>query len=304
MYKKTCETCSIIFETNYHSSKYCSEQCKYQECFICGTFFKKPNGTRKQKTCSKKCMGVMLSAENNPNFNNKWTEEQKENQSLLIKSKFDDEYREKCGSANRGKKFSKDRIYNMHGNRKRESYTGPKGGHTDVTKKLIGIKSKEKFSEEYNQKIRKIMEEKNKWIPLSDKKDYDIYFTESNWKYRMFDFLVEDYPIINELGVFNTKTNKKGVVRDHAFSRKSGCALKVFPNILYHPENCNIITHAKNISISSKKEDDIISLEELFNKIRNTKYNWIEQKETLLSIERYENGERWSRRKEVKCESD
>jgi hypothetical protein len=136
-------------------------------------------------------------------------------------------------------------------------------------------------------------------LPLSEKTDYQIYFVESDWKYRMFDLMVESFPVINEIGVFNAKSNPTGVVRDHTFSRNSGFRLGVFPNILYHVENCNIITHSKNCSISAKKQDDVITLDELFHKIRHTTYYWPEQKDTLKNIEGYENGERWSRRKEV-----
>jgi len=44
----------------------------------------------------------------------------------------------------------------MHGHRTKESYSNPR---SDETKRLIGIKSSEKFTNEYKIKFRKTMEE-------------------------------------------------------------------------------------------------------------------------------------------------
>lgn len=226
--------------------------------------------------------------ENNPNYGNFWTDEQKRKQSDLIKSKVDDKYRLKCGSANRGKKFSKERIAKMHGGRTKESYQTPK---SKEHKKKIGIASKKKWTVEYKLKHRQKMEALGHWIPLEEKTDYQIYFKESDWNQRMFDLF--ESGILNENGVFNPFTNSKGVVRDHKFSRKSGYILKVPPEILRHVENCSIILHADNVS---KGQADSMELEELFDRIKNTQFEWHEQDLCLSLIEAYENGKKWKRR--------
>lgn len=304
--KKTCSGCGNTFETKYKHSKFCSEKCRYTPCIICNKPIR--NLTRRRKTCSKKCQGFLFKetfkGENNPNYGNNWSDEQKAQQSLIMKSKVTDDFRFKVGSANRGKKFSKDRIKRMHENRTFESYSHP---HSDKIKKIIGIKSKEKFTDEYKKKHRKKMEKIGAWISIEDKSDYNIYHKESNWNNPIFPILYEDNKnIIKKHGIFNAYTNTRGVVRDHAFSRNSGFALGVFPEILRHIENCQIILHSDNVKkhISAKIPSDSLTLEKLFDKIEKTKYtDWAEQDICLQRIKEYRNGKRW-KRKEAKCVSE
>lgn len=266
------------------------------------------NPRRDRKYCSYKCKGVYqkqnLTGKNNPNYGKKWSEEKRKLQSEIVRSKVDDEYRFKAGSANRGKKFSKERIERMHGHRSFESYSRP---HTKESKEKIGKKSKEKFTKEYNKKYRQKMEEIGKWIPLENKPDYEIYFKESDWIQPMVDDLYKECKdLIESNGFFNAYTNTKGVVRDHAFSRKSGFDLRVFPEILRHIENCQIILHSDNVkkNFSKNIDSDSITLEKLFDKIENTQYtNWEEQEVCLAKIKEYRNGKRW-KRKEAKCVSE
>lgn len=278
-------------------------------CLECSNeYYVKPSLQEKSKFCSLTCKGKHQSknftGNNNPNFNKKWNLEKKKLQSEIIKSKVNNDYRFKSGSANRGKKFSKERVERMHGHRIFESYSRP---HTEASKEKIGLKSKEKFTEEYKQKFRKKMEDAGQWITLDKKTDYEIYFKESDWIKPMFDCLYnENKDLIESLGIFNAYNNTKGVVRDHAFSRKSGFELGVFPEILRHIENCQIITHSKNVkkNVSKNINSDSITLEELLDKIKNTKYtNWEEQELCLAKIEEYKNGKRWNR-KEAKCVSE
>ena len=98
---------------------------------------------------------------------------------------------------------------------------------------------------------------------------------------------------LNKHQVFNCRTNKTGVVRDHIISKITGFKLLVFPQILRHPCNCQIITHSEN---SSKRSKMIIKLEDLFEKIIYYTGNWKEQQQCLLLITRYKNGDRWSRK--------
>jgi hypothetical protein len=181
-----CLNCKQLFNSRRSKQKFCSKKCREtfaKECKICGTFFQvHPSTIDRRHYCSKKCQSVgykeSMVGENNPNFGKKWAQEKRKEQSVLIKSKVDDEYRYKAGSANRGKKFSPERIQKMHGHRNSDSY-----GYnaSEETKKKIGAKSKEKFTEEFNIRHRKTMEGLGYWVPLAKKTDYEIYFKEADW---------------------------------------------------------------------------------------------------------------------------
>lgn len=306
--KKKCFGCYEEFETNYPQKKFCSKKCKQTPCIVCGTLMDNP--TRNKKTCSYKCKGLYqkkhFHGENNPNFGKKWSEEKRKNQSDLVKSKIDDEYRLKAGSANRGKKFSKERIEKMHGHRGPETYGVFGKGHSEETKKVIGEKSREKFTNEYKQKHRDIMEASGHWIPLNEKTDYEIYYADCDWICKMFDITENASEMVKKHGVFNNKHNKKGVVRDHIVGRKYGYEHGIFPEIMRHPANCRIIKHNENVSKGQKgkgRPDADISIEELFDRIINFNGYWLEQDKCLDKIEEYKNGKRW-KRKGGKCVSD
>jgi hypothetical protein len=251
---------------------------------------------KKRYFCNKQCDSEFNTGENNPNFNNKWSSIKKEEQSKIIKSKVDNEYREKAGTANRGKKFSKERINKMHGHRTKESYSRIP---SQETRRKIGEKSKLKFTPEYNKKIRKKYEELGIWTPLELIEDKKIYFKSSNWIDRMFDLITDpvQLKLLEEKKVFHSKKNSKGIVRDHIFSRNTGFANKVFPEILRHPCNLQLLTHSENIKKKKTRylDSDGMTLCELFFKIRNYEGKWKEHNLVLSLIERYENGERWSR---------
>lgn len=268
-------------------------------CNNCGnTIERYPSQVKKRNKffCDKICDSEFNIGSNNPNYGNKWSEEQRFAQSQLIKTKVTDEYRQKAGSANRGKKFSKDRIRGMHGHRTKESYSRLL---SEETKRKIGQKSKEKFTPEYNKKIRKQFEELGYWIPLENLDDKIIYYRLSDWIDKMFDLVEneEQLKLLSEKRLFHSKKNSKGVVRDHAYSRHSGFINKVFPEILRHPCNLQIITHSDNVKKRRGRyiDADVITLNELFKKIGCYKHYWKEHKLVLSLIERYINGERWSR---------
>jgi hypothetical protein len=265
-------------------------------CFNCDKkFFKYIRKEQKRFFCCKSCEGEYNKGENNPNWNNKWSEEKKNQQSELIRSKVDDDYRKSCSSANKGKTFSPERCRNMS-----IAHTGLKHSpHSEERKRKIGIASSKKFTNEYKIKDRKKREELGYWIPLEDKSDIEIYYKISQWIYKMFDYITDEQQLylLKILGIFNARNNKKGIVRDHMYSRRSGYENKVFPEILRHPCNCQLITHSQNIKKKKSRyvDADIITLEDLFLKIKNFKIEWIEQDKVLVLIERYENGERWIR---------
>ena len=234
--------------------------------------------------------------EKNPNYGTIWTDEQRETGSIITKKRYDDpEYRYNIGKSNRGKTLSKEIRQKMSDGSKGKG-TGPR--HSEESKREIGKRSSERFKDPiYVEKYRKTMEERGHWIPLKDKKDIEIYNKESNWIDRMFDLIIDkdQLNLLSECGVFHSTKNSKGVVRDHIYSRKSGCYNKVFPEILRHPCNCQLLTHAENISKSqsnSKLSDDI-TLYDLFDKILDYKCGWEEQNKVETLIEEYKNGKRW-----------
>lgn len=257
-------------------------------CKICNSSFS--TYRENSKTCSNECKSLYQTGINNPNFGKKWTSERKENHSQLIKNKFitDSEYRHKTGSANRGKKFSADRIFAMHNDRSKDSYSHK---HSENTKKLIGLKSKDKFTDEYKINHKKNMIAKGHWIDNNDKSDYEIYFNESNWVEPMWNFF--KFP---ENGIFNIKNNIKGSVRDHILSRWDAFNLGIWPELIRHPANCQIIKHSTN---SSKRKKSHITYDELKNKILSFDSFWFEQQLCLDRIKQYDSGIIWKRKEVV-----
>lgn len=259
-------------------------------CSECGKSFM---DKRRVKIC-RVCRGNKMRGENNPNYGKRWSKEQRERQSKTMKSIIDDNFKYLAGSANRGVKFSQERIEKMHGHRTKESYGAGKPKTEDHREKLA-ITSKERFTVDYKAKQRKVMEERGYWVPLNQKSDYQLYFKEADWIDQMFNLF--ESILLTEYGVFNAYNNTNGVVRDHKFSRSSGFMLKVFPEILRHPENCDIILHGENVRKHHNKntKTDSLSLEELFDNIKNSSFEWKEQKLCLKLIKLYEQQHRWKR---------
>lgn len=161
--------------------------------------------------------------------------------------------------------------------------------HNEITKKIIGKKSAEKFTEDYREKY---YYSTKKWIRPEDKSDWEIYQQSTNWKRSMWN-LAKDVHLVREHKIFNPKSNPNGCVRDHIISRKFGFDNKVFPEILTHPENCQILRHKEN---SKKQETCGLTIDELFDNIENTDISWPEQDIVVNLIQRYRSGERWERR--------
>lgn len=266
-------------------------------CISCGN---KILAYGQRKFCNKFCESVGNVGSNNPNYRNKWTEEQKETQRQLVKSKVDDEYRKKCAKANKGKKFDENRRKRMSLGKQKWYFENSPVPMSEETKKKIGLKSAAKFTEEYKKKHRNTWEKLGYWIPLEQKTDKQIYYMLSDWTERMFDriFCTQQLKLLNECGVFHSIKNKNGVVRDHIYSRRSGLENGVFPEILRHPVNCQLLTNVDN----SKKRRGInrtgdgIELTELFRRIKEYDIDWPEQDLCLSLIKEYENGKRWSRK--------
>lgn len=204
----------------------------------------------------------------NPNYNKRWSLEKRENYSKnkIEYFKNNPEARFLSGTANRGKKLTKEIVFKMHSNRTKESYSRL---HTLQSKELISQKSKIKFTEEYKKKHRKIMEERGHWIPLANKPLLDLYQKESNWVVSMYDYVIVDNTI-------------KDKVRDHIIPRWVGFKFNINPIIIRHPLNCQVISRSYNITkgFKDRKIDDLIwqqSLYKLINDIIDYKSDWIEQ---------------------------
>ena len=93
-------------------------------CTYCQKEFYRYSSTVKNQNrvfCCKehysKHLETSMLGENNPNFSNKWNSSQRKNLSEQLKKRFEDpQARWNAGKANRGKKFSKETIQNMHKN--------------------------------------------------------------------------------------------------------------------------------------------------------------------------------------------
>lgn len=279
-----CDNCNKQFNKRLYidvsknpKNKYCSKECKKLHNRVEWTEERKKEYSQK------------VSGKNNPNFNNKWSDKQKEHLSKVRKELFEDnpELRFETGKANRGKKFSEELISKMHDHRSFESYQKV---HSEETKQLIGLKSKLKFTEVYNNKMRKVMEDKGLWLPMTLENSFHFYNKESYWIQKMWD-LVELPADFNIIGIFNTKTNQIGYVRDHRLSRKEGYFLKIYPELLRHPCNCSIILHSEN---SSKRSKSTLSKDQLFKNIEEYSLNnWPEHILCLELINKYKNNILW-----------
>lgn len=253
-----------------------------------------------------------LKGKNNPNYGNKWNDAQRERASEQIKKRYNDpEYRYNIGKSNRGKKlppFSEEH--------KKKIGDSNKGRISSFeTRKKIGKASKAKFTSKYKEKQRKIMEDNGYWVPIDDKDDYALYFSLCDWKERMIDYMNEkEITLLNTIGM-KSRINSKGMVRDHKYARLFGYRNKVFPTILRHPANCQLITNAENIAKAHREnryeDSNSIELTDLFKDIKAFSMNWHEQNQCLKDIKRYENGERINDKyikrkykKEVTCSSE
>jgi len=268
-------------------------------CFVCGkTWLKYRSQLRLNQRCycspehKTEDYRIRFKGKNNPNFENKWSEDKKIQQSKTVSELMKDPLlRFKAGTANRGKKFNQTRIDNMF--RDRTPRIGWK--HDEETLKIIGFKSAAKFTPEYKKRQRELFEKNGYWIPLEEKSIYDLYFKEASWVKSMWNIIEDSRELLKNLNVFHPRKNSKGVVRDHRYGRQSGCREGVFPIILRHPCNCEILTHSENVKKKKGRyvDHNSISLSELFELIRSFRGEWFEHEETLIAIQDYETGKRW-----------
>jgi hypothetical protein len=245
-----------------------------------------------------KCKQCKLRGIGNPNYGKKWSDTKKIEQSNLIKSKVNENYKLNCSKGMKGKivseetkKLKNDTMLKKYG---KLSFSS---GHSELTKKKIGLKSKEKFTDDYTKKIRKINEDRGVWISKDKKDDYTFYRESSNWKKLIINENIIGYEKLKTHKMYDKNNrNKNSLVRDHMFGRKNGFDLGVFPEILRHPANCQLITHSENIKKAKKDNDSIISLDELFIKIKNWSFYYEEHEKCITFVERYEKSFRYSKK--------
>lgn len=232
----------------------------------------------------------------NPNYGKKWGEERRERQSEIIKSKVDEKYREDCAKGMKGRSVEeetktkrKKTLLERYG----RDYNIP--NHSEESKKRIGEKSSQKFTPEFQKKFYLTMVERGYWIAKENLDPYKFYREISNWDYNVLNYNVKGQELVKDLGFYNGKTNKNGLVRDHRFSRGSGFDLGVFPEILKHPVNCEFIKHGDNIRKRQSKSinSDSLSLEDLFQLIQNYEKDYPDQDICISKINSYISGERY-----------
>ena len=152
----------------------------------------------------------------------------------------------------------------------------------------IGKLSSDRFNDPvWLAKHRSIMENNGHWIPIHKKDDYLFYRDLSNWKYNVMQYDIEGKELLSIHGIYNGASNTVGLVRDHKFSRYNGFIGAIFPELIRHPVNCQLILHADNIR---KCRRNSISIDELFDKIRSFSYEYEEQQLCIELIESYKNG--------------
>lgn len=257
-------------------------------CEVCTKSFSRYLSTVKPGTipsCSRSCAGKQLIGDKNPNFGNRWAAEQSLNLSKKTGLRFlDVEERFKVGSGNRGKKFSKERVKKMHAHRSKDSYSHAPSKERKVK---IGKESAARWADaEYARNIveRGIATKIAKGSIIDPKlnSDWKIYWRLANWD-RHF-----RYTEMQNLLALK-------MCRDHIVGRKQGFENAIFPEILKHPENCQLLS----ISDNSKKARRIPNSEAtdaLFTRILTYSGNYPKHHRAVELVNYYLAGGRWVRR--------
>ena len=268
-------------------------------CLRCGKKFKVYKSTSGTKYCSKECYYAhsketeRFKGKNNSNYGVKWGEERRKNCSVgrkLVWDKNENGYRDKV--SRKGKSVSAQGRKNIS-IAQQNRIIRPK--LTEEQKIQIGIRSKEKWTIEFKKNHRQIKEKLGLVIPLDKLSDYKFYFKLSDWNSKMFDIITkeEEISLLKAYGVFSSLKNPNGVVRDHKYSRLNGLENEVFPELLRHPVNCEIVQHRTNVS---KKSKNSISLEKLINDIINYELPWHEQDKCIELIHKFNNNIKYNRK--------
>jgi hypothetical protein len=266
------------------------------EIYKSACFVKKSKNLFCGNECRIKYMKGKGCGEDNPNFGKKWDDERRKIQSDIIKSKVDAEYRLNCAKAMKGKKVTEETKKKRVDTRfEKYGKFGPDLILSDESKIKIGEKSRAKFTDDFKDKMRQTMVERGHWVDIKNKDPYLFYRGISDWNYNVLLYDVIGSNLVKERGFYN-KNNKKGLVRDHRYSRRSGFENMIFPEIIRHPYNCELISHSDNIRKQQNKtiDSNSITLEDLFDGIKKYEGEYPEQNICLNKIKEYESGIRYS----------
>ena len=100
-----------------------------------------------------------------------------------------------------------------------------------------------------------------------NKDEKELYYLNCAFRFGLDDFKrVEGFDLIQKYGMYSVPDNLDGVARDHMVSRYYGWTHNIPPEVIRHPANCRIINQREN---SSKGEDCCITIEELYERIKN-----------------------------------
>lgn len=281
----TCTFCNKEFEVRIKDRKltrkntFCSKECHYS--FMRGKTYEELHG-EEMALSMKQRLSELGVGEGNPNYGNTWSNDLRLECGQKRKQMYIDtpELRYLAGTANRGKTFSEERRRNMAAVRIGQVGTP----HTEESKKKIGIKSAEKFTEEFRVRLRESMEKVGKWVPIDQLSAKEEYDKAANWSAGMWDYVTDSkqLELLSTYGVLNTYTNNGGVCRDHAYSRMEGLLNSVPAVLLRHPRNCHLLLMVDNIKKGSKSS---IALEELlFDILTYSGKYWHEQDECVNLI--------------------
>ena len=222
-----------------------------------------------------------------PNYGTKWSDEQKQHLSNYQKSISDtiskrvsQDWENNSTRRERAAEVMKKTVRGFCGDK--NSFYGKT--HSAATKEIIGRKSSEKFTDEFKLQQRIVMETNKHWRPIDELSAYELYFKEADWVARMWDLV--DTTLLANYGVFNSKTNTKGCVRDHMFGRSKGFALSVPPILLRHPANCEVVLHSTNVK-KATSGDVTKSLDQLIKDIEEYQLPWKEQQQCIDAIAAY-----------------
>jgi hypothetical protein len=276
-YKVKCINCEKEYEVRSHfflKLDLSTHECK--QCKLCGT--------------------------GNPNYGKRWSDEQKIVQSKLMSSKVNENTRLNSSKGMKGKHVSEETMNKRRETNKLKILNGFKSPtHTEEQKKQIGIKSSLKFTKEYKERMRIVNEKNGTWTPLEIRDEYHLYREFSNWKYQV---LTENTIGIEKLKTMKlydkTNRNKDALVRDHMYGRSEGFKNGVFPEIIRHPANCQIISHGENIKKSKSNNDSIISFIELSDRIKKWNLPYEEQELCVDLLEKYERGLKYEKNNYIK----
>jgi len=152
------------------------------------------------------------------------------------------------------------------------SYEKHQNGNIFCSSKCGGIHSNNIRTTESRQRQRASLIKSN-GLPTTHGVQYKRYKQLCSFRFieKYYDTFL-GYDLYVKHGFYNPLTKKDGVCHDHMFSVKSGFDLKMHPDIISHPANCQFLMNSVN---SLKGSDNAISKEILFDNILKwaTKHN-------------------------------